>query len=310
MRLAGTSRSDTPGTVPIVSRPRNLDLPAGSTRIDLETARGRFAAIVAERVAAEQTAASKRSAALLVGGFTGSKEDFVSIIGPMRDAGRRVIAMDMRGQYESVGAEDPASYAVEALATDLLSVADSLGEPVHLVGHSFGGFVARAAAARGGPEIRSVTLMDSGPGRITGSQILNDLGLLKAALASIDMVSLWELKRSLELSRGDVDPPEPVATFMRDRFVQTHPQSLLEAAAELLEHVDRVEPLVDLALPVLVLYGSGEDVWEPAALAAMAQRLDARHVVIEGAGHSPAVDDPDATAAALTAFWNDVDATV
>ncbi len=36
----------------------------------------------------------------------------------------------------------------------------------------------------------------------------------------------------------------------------------------------------------------------------MAERLGARRVVIPAAAHSPNVEAPEATAAALTDFWN------
>jgi pimeloyl-ACP methyl ester carboxylesterase len=36
----------------------------------------------------------------------------------------------------------------------------------------------------------------------------------------------------------------------------------------------------------------------------MAERLDARYAVIPDAAHSPAVENPDATVAALLSFWS------
>ena len=57
--------------------------------------------------------------------------------------------VDQRGQYESPGPDDPAAYTVAELAGDVLAVARAAaggtGRPLHLVGHSFGGLVARAA---------------------------------------------------------------------------------------------------------------------------------------------------------------------
>jgi pimeloyl-ACP methyl ester carboxylesterase len=38
--------------------------------------------------------------------------------------------------------------------------------------------------------------------------------------------------------------------------------------------------------------------------AEMARRLEAECVVLPGAAHSPAVEAPETTAAALTRFWN------
>ena len=34
---------------------------------------------------------------LLVPGYTGSKEDFIALLGPLAAAGRRVVAVDLRG---------------------------------------------------------------------------------------------------------------------------------------------------------------------------------------------------------------------
>jgi pimeloyl-ACP methyl ester carboxylesterase len=38
----------------------------------------------------------------------------------------------------------------------------------------------------------------------------------------------------------------------------------------------------------------------------MARRLGAREAVIEGAGHSPAAEHPEATATVLVDFWTSV----
>ena len=79
-----------------------------------------------------------RRAALLVPGFTGSKEDFAPLLGPLSSDGRRVVAMDQRGQYESPGPEHPAPYAMSELAADVLArLAD--GDVVALGGEPGGG---------------------------------------------------------------------------------------------------------------------------------------------------------------------------
>jgi pimeloyl-ACP methyl ester carboxylesterase len=83
---------------------------------------------------------------------------------------------------------------------------------------------------------------------------------------------------------------------------------LLGMAHEVLSSVDRVDQLAkviaDARVPVLVLYGENDDAWDPQEQALMAERLEARKVVIPGAAHSPAVEAPETTASALTVFWN------
>jgi pimeloyl-ACP methyl ester carboxylesterase len=54
---------------------------------------------------------------------------------------------------------------------------------------------------------------------------------------------------------------------------------------------------------VHVLHGADDDVWTPSEQKHMADRLGAACTAIPGAGHSPAVDDPAATATALDAWW-------
>src|SRR5580700_10921937 len=115
----------------------------------------------------------ERRPALLVPGYTGSKEDFLPVLEPLATAGRTVVAMDLRGQYQSPPGEDRDQYGAAALAADVLAVADSIGEQtggVHLVGHSLGGLIAREAALRRPAALASLTLLGSGPGVIGGQR--------------------------------------------------------------------------------------------------------------------------------------------
>ncbi|HVF04631.1 MAG TPA: alpha/beta fold hydrolase, partial [Frankiaceae bacterium] len=77
-----------------------------------------------------------RATAVFVPGYTGSKEDFGLVAAPIAEAGVRYVAIDQRGQFESVGPDDPAAYTVEGLAIELVEFVETLGDgPVHVVGH-------------------------------------------------------------------------------------------------------------------------------------------------------------------------------
>ena len=53
---------------------------------------------------------------VLVPGYTGTKEDFAAVLPPLAAAGRHLVAIDQRGQFESAGPDSPDAYTVDALA--------------------------------------------------------------------------------------------------------------------------------------------------------------------------------------------------
>lgn len=280
-----------------MSTPPFLHLPKGVRPGRVPAVRGDLAALLAEPADGGDGAP-----VLLVPGFTGSKEDFIAVVGPIAAAGHPVVAIDQRGQFESPGDADPASYDVTSLAQDLLAVVRHLGERVHLVGHSFGGLVARAAALAEPALLRSLTILSSGPAAIPHPAASN-LELIARALPVMDLEAIWAAKRQLE-AQTEAGRPEPeIEEFLRRRFLANHPTALLRFAEQLLTEDDLVEELATLELPVLVAFGPHDDAWPPALQHEMAQRLGARVAVIEGAGHSPAAEHPETTVAAFVAFW-------
>lgn len=146
---------------------------------------------------------------LLLPGFTGSKEDFIALHEPLAARGYRTVAVDGRGQYESDGPEhDETAYAQAELAKDVLAQAAAVGTPVHLVGHSLGGLVARAAVLLDPAPFASLTLMASGPAQISTSQ-QQRVKLLRDALAVMGMAEVWDAIQAME-------PPEETDTGSLD----------------------------------------------------------------------------------------------
>jgi pimeloyl-ACP methyl ester carboxylesterase len=283
--------------------------------VTIETSRGAFAALEA----LPTTGVCERAPALLVPGFTGSKEDFLPVIGLLAGAGRRVVAIDMRGQHETPGTEDAAAYSLAALAADVAVIADEVASrdvaagagrrQVHLMGHSFGGLVAREVVLARATRTVSFTLMSSGPGAITGPRA-EDLTAVLAVLNAVPDGDLAVLVKHLwenQLEPGAVaDGAAPdVVDFLRRRMLGNSPLGLRTMGQILLTCADRTEALRHATPgPLLVLYGEDDDAWAPSIQETMAERLGAQRVCIPGALHSPAVEAPETTASTLTKFWN------
>ena len=253
---------------------------------------------------------ASRGTALLVAGYTGSKEDFAPVLRPLSDAGFRVVAIDQRGQYESPGPDDPARYTVDELGADVVLVARALreesGEPLHLVGHSFGGIVCRAAVLQAADVFTSFTLLGSGPAELTGrrAELLDHLGPLLDT-GGVEMVNAALEQVAMTDPRAQAVPP-PTRKFLSKRFLRNAEAGLRGMAAAMLSEPDRVAELKAVGIPSLVTHGEADDAWMPHVQAEMARRLGARYEVIENSIHSPAVENPVRMVAVLLDFWADV----
>jgi len=118
---------------------------------------------------------SVRGTALLVPGFTGSKEDFLPLLPLLAEHGFDAWAFSQRGQGDSAAPVGEEHYTLDAFSGDVIHVASLIAEltgrqHAHLVGHSFGGTVARAAAISGAtPEINRNVSEPSSMAKLTGS---------------------------------------------------------------------------------------------------------------------------------------------
>ena len=289
-----------------MSRPATFAPPPGARAYALRTARGEFAVVDASADAG----AEPKGTVLLLPGFTGSKEDFISLHEPLAARGYRTVAVDGRGQFESPGPrDDESAYAQAELAQDVLAQAAAVGTPVHLVGHSLGGQIARAAVLLDHSPFVSLTLISSGPAEISEAQ-QQRAKLLRDALAVMSMAEVWDAIQAMEAPEetetgGALDEGLDDRADLRRRWLGTKPAQLLAAGRQLCGEPDRVAELAAVPLPCHVLSGSRDDTWPVPLLDDMAVRLKARRTVIARAEHSPNTDQPAATAKAIADFWDD-----
>ena len=250
-----------------MSTPTSLDLPAGVRRTTVPCERGEFAALEAF----PEAGACELGTAVLVPGYTGSKEDFLSVLGALADGGRRVIAIDLRGQYQTPGPDDPAAYDLAALGADVAALARVTGA-AHLLGHSFGGLVVREAVlADAGlladaSQLASVTLMSSGPAAIAGARA-KELSFFLGVTGGISEPGELRAKVS-EIWHGSLKPQAiaagvaaPVVEFLQQRMLANNPTGLVVMARQLLATEDRTDDLAKQSVPFFVLYGEDDNAW-------------------------------------------------
>ena len=262
-------------------------------------------------IAALDTGATSAGAGtvLLLPGYTGSKEDFAPILDPLRDRGFRAVAIDLPGQYESAGPDDEAAYSPLALGEVVAGVTAELAEqgPVVLLGHSFGGLVARGAVLAGAP-VAGLVLLCSGPAAFHSGQRLESLRVGDPVLRQQGKAVVYDGTVAVDRAARKV-VPVAVAEFLRQRFLDSTTAGLLGMGAALQTEPDRVDQLrqalVVTGVPAAVVAGRDDDAWPLVDQQDMALRLGTELVFIEQAAHSPAVENPDGLLAVLLPMLDD-----
>lgn len=266
--------------------------PHRAVRTTVSSPAGELAALIAEP---ERPGAPTL---LLVPGYTGSKEDFAPILDPLMENGFRAVAIEMPGQHESSGPDDETAYSPSALGPVMAEVVRTLAagdRRVVLLGHSYGGLVCRQAVLAGAP-IAGLILLCSGPAAFTSGNRFEAITAGEPILRNHGPAFLFDSRaQALGL---DPHGPEPIAAFMRGRFLASTPAGLLGMGNALLTEPDLVgqlaAALADRRLPVAVMAGEHDDAWPLTDQAEMAARLGTALTLIPGGGHSPAVEAPAA----------------
>jgi pimeloyl-ACP methyl ester carboxylesterase len=278
-----------------VSVPPSLRVPPEVRPARLDTPAGPLAALVG---------GSTGVPVLLVPGYTGSKEDFLPILAALVNAGFRPTAIDLRGQHESGGPDDDDAYTIDALAKDVAGVLADIGEPAHLVGHSFGGLVTRRAVIDG-VRPRSLTLIGSGPAALGGPRAAV-VELMRPVLAEGGVAAIADASAAADRDNPKMAGiPADVIDFLHRRWLAASPVGVRVMGEELINAADEVDALAATGVRVLVVHGAADDAWSPAEQRAMAQRLGAAYAVVPDAVHSPACEAPQALLDVLLDFWTD-----
>ena len=238
---------------------------------------------------------------------------------PLVERGFRVVIHDQLGTGASDNPADPDLWTIAHYVEEVECVRRALGlGRVHLLGHSWGGWLAIEYALHYPGALKSLVLADT---CADIPHLVREAKTLKAALGQDTAAMMEEIERSgrfddpvylaaiAELDRRHVftlaERPAPslrsMTTFNLD--IYRHMQGPNEYCfTGNLKHWSRLDRLGELTMPVLVVAGR-HDVMTPACGRLMADALpDARLVVFEQSSHVPHYEEPEAYIAKVGAF--------
>ena len=247
---------------------------------------------------------------LLLPGYTGSKEDFAPLLDPIAEAGIDAVSIDLPGQYESPGPAVETEYLPSMLGAVIVDIVEELASgawPVLLLGHSYGGLVARGAVL-GGARVCGLTLLDSGPAELPPGLRREALDAGSHALKTEGVAAAQRVRQAFD-SRMAWWPSasEALRALLRERFLRSSRAGLLGMAEALRHEPDLVATLADrlrsLGAPCNVVCGVNDDAWPPAVQKDMALRLNGEFAEIPDAAHSPNTQNPEALLATLLPAW-------
>jgi len=222
--------------------------------------------------------------------------------------GLRVIYLDHRGNGRS-SRPDPATLTMAGWADDAVAVARAVAgrQPVVVIGHSYGGFIAQELAIRHPDAVRALVLVSTTPGQLGTGEVpappgppvpAEFLELVSSAPASDDELAVGMAALApVYVHRAD---PDVLRGWMAG--------SVFSAAAmvrgfEVLATWSAVDRLSAVTAPTLVLAGRHDPVTSWPQAHRIADRMPHADVVVfEHSSHFPWLDEPEAFASTLTTW--------
>ena len=245
---------------------------------------------------------------LVLHGFTGSAQ----AMDPLSErlaAGlaARVICPDLVGHGRSEVPDDVDLYRVEAMAGQVVAVADALElGTFHLAGYSMGGRVALTLGCTAPHRLRSLTLIGASAGIADPAERRRrtEADEARAERITSDFEAFVDEWMADPLFAGQAALGEAHLRAARDQRLASRPEGLARSLATggTGAMTPLHERLVDCEVPTLLVVGADDSKFCAIADYLGAALPTAAVARIDGAGHAAHVERPDVTAAAIAEF--------
>jgi pimeloyl-ACP methyl ester carboxylesterase len=230
-------------------------------------------------------------AVLLSHGYSATRHMWDAQLAMLSDR-YRTIAWDMRGHGETESPDDPAQYSAELTVADMRALLEHLGVRRAVIGGlSLGGYVSLAFALAHPAMVRALVICDSGPGYRNDQA--REAWNRRAHERAVDLES-----RGLAALEGrSREMQEAVRHHASARGLAHAARGML---AQRGAHV--IDGLPSIRVPTLVIVGDRDEPFLAPSRYIAAKIPGARLEIIEGAGHSANLDQPEAFNRVLRAF--------
>jgi proline iminopeptidase len=217
----------------------------------------------------------------------------------------RLVYLDHRANGRSTG--EVSTVTMDRLAADAASVAASVSpdEPVIVIGHSYGGFIAQELMISHPECVRGVVLVATTPGQLgTGEEPAADGPPLPAEFADL-LASMPETDGELASFMHRMAPAylhRTPADVLHEAMAPTRFRvAAMARGFEVLADWSSVDRLAGVTLPVLLVVGRHDafTAW-PQSERIAARLPDAELVLLEQSGHLPWLEEPDEFFPAVT----------
>jgi pimeloyl-ACP methyl ester carboxylesterase len=265
------------------------------------------------QVVETQTRTEKPGAPIvLIHGYGGSLHWWDRMV-PLLSKDHRVITLDLLGFGGS--AKPSSGYAMEDQASLVAEALNQLRvQGAVVVGHSLGATVVTALADQSSELVDRVVVVDQAPDTsYGGSPFIAKLGYLPVLGELLHRITPDALVRKgyeeafapgFDVESGFADPDQVIDDY--NAMTYTSYDRTSSEQKDYLDEIPLDERLKDAAVPLLVIFGAEDQIWDTEdSLAAYEDVPGIRTATIEDAGHSPNVEQPEETARLILEFAAD-----